>query len=111
MRMLLLAAAASLALAGCTTTAPPSAAPANPADAAIQRNLPNICASAETAHLLFVVAASFGSFSERTKATERAAWAALQPICEDPAPVTSGRVLDAALRAYTTIQAARSAAG
>jgi len=110
MRKLLLAAAASLALAGCTTSAAlPPAGTINPADAALQRNLPKVCASAETAHLLFLVAASFGSFSERTKATERAAWEALQPICEDPAPVTSGRVLDAALRAYATIKAARSA--
>lgn len=107
MRMLLVA--ASVALAGCTTTAPlPPVPAANPADAVLRDNLPAICSSAQTAHLLFTLAASFGRFSERTIATERAAWEALEPLCVDPEAETTGRALDAALRAYQTIRAARA---
>jgi hypothetical protein len=104
MRMLLLAAALSFVLNGCTTTS--TLVPTNPVDDAIRGNLPAICRKAETAHLLFVVAASFGAVSDRTAATEKAAWEQLRPLCDDPTAETSSRVLNAAWRAYTAIVAA-----
>lgn len=98
MRMLLLAAAASLSLAGCTTTAS--------IDTAIQDNLPAICGAADTAHLAFTAVAATGSLSERTIRRERAAYDVLQPLCVDPANASTASVLVAAAAAYATITAA-----
>ncbi len=98
MRMLLLAAAGSLALAGCTTT--------SSIDAAIQSNLPAICNAATTAHIAFSAVAATGNISDRTVRREQAAYDALQPLCADPANATTASVLVAAATAYATITAA-----
>lgn len=106
MRLLLLAAAISLALAGCQTAGETvSPAPSSNADQALRESLPKICAAAQTGHFLFVLAASFGKASPKAIATERAAWEALEPLCVNPEAETTGRALTAAWRAYKAIRA------
>lgn len=100
MRMLLLA-AAGLALAGCTTV--------STIDTSIQKNLPDICAKASTAHSAFTLALLFGSVDAKTVEREAKAWAVLEPLCSDPSAATTGSVIMAALNALATIEAARAA--
>lgn len=97
MRMLLIAASACLALAGCQTAS---------IDEAIQRNLPQICSAATTAHDAFTAVAITGAVSASTVRREEAAWNALQPLCTNPAGATSASVLVAAAAAYATITVA-----
>ena len=102
-RMLLLAAAACFALAGCTTT--------SSIDTAIQKNLPQVCEAASTAHTAYFAYSLVGKVSARDAARVEAAWAALEPICADPSSQTTGDVLIAAIAAYSTIAKALTAAG
>jgi len=83
MRSLIIVSAAAFALSACTTT--------GSIDAAIQKNLPQICSAAATAHSAFVVVASTGNIKPRTVAREAAAWAALETVCKDPGSVTARR--------------------
>jgi hypothetical protein len=110
MRMLLLAAAATLALAGCSTTSmnagAPSTSPTPKADAAIQKNLPKICQAASTAHFGYVTLTMFVSVPEKADKAVSSAWDVLQPLCIDPAKTTATDVLAAAERAYATIEKA-----
>jgi hypothetical protein len=94
MKSLLFVAAAALALSGCQTTS---------IDGAIQRNLPQICSAAATAHSAFVIVASTGNIRERTVAREAAAYAALDAICKDPSTVTAATALVRAAEAYAAI--------
>jgi hypothetical protein len=96
MRKLLLAAASSLALAGCTTTT-------GSIDTAVQQNLPAICKAATSAHLAFTIVAASGNLSERTVRQERIAYDVLAPLCVDPSNATSASILVAAAGAYSTI--------
>jgi len=102
MRVLPFMAAAMLALAGCQTTS---------IDTAIQKNLPQVCSAATSAHAAFVVVAAGGSISDRTIRKEAAAWSALQPICANPSGQTTSTILVAAAAAYATITVALREAG
>ncbi|MFU0502979.1 cell wall anchor protein [Pseudaminobacter sp. NGMCC 1.201702] len=102
MRMLLFVAAAMLALAGCQTTS---------IDVAIQKNLPQVCSAAGTAHVAFIAASAAGTISDRTIRKEAAAWAALEPICANPSGQTTATILVAAASAYATITIALREAG
>lgn len=97
MRATLIAAAAGLALAGCTTTS---------FDQTIRDSLPEICTAATAAHVAFGVYASGGAVSDRTIRNETLAWQALQPLCADPERQNSAGVIIAAAQAYATISAA-----
>ncbi|HTO32077.1 MAG TPA: cell wall anchor protein [Pararhizobium sp.] len=97
MRSLLIMAAACLALSACTTTS---------IDAAIQKNLPQICSAAGTAHSAFVVVAAAGSIKPKTAAKEAAAWAALESVCTAPETATAASVLVRAAEAYAAITVA-----
>lgn len=98
MRMLLLAAAGSVSLAGCTTAS---------IDTAIQSNLPHICSAAETAYLGFLSVDAVDPVSPAARARVEAARDVLVPLCTDPTKATTQTVLAAAFNAYVTIQAAR----
>ncbi|WP_376742374.1 cell wall anchor protein [Ensifer canadensis] len=95
MRSLIIVSAAALALSACTTT--------GSIDSAIQKNLPQICSAAATAHSAFVVVASTGNLKERTVAREAAAWSALEVVCKDPGSVTAATALVKAAEAYAAI--------
>lgn len=95
MRMLLIA-AATLALAGCTTTL----------DTNVQKNLPAICTAAKQAHGVYLVATAVGKVSAKTRRNVDAAWSSLQPLCADPVTQTTASVIAAAFAAYVTISAA-----
>lgn len=95
MTRFLLIAAAALSLASCQTT--------SSIDAAIQRNLPQVCSAAATAHSAFVIVASTGNIKPRTVTREAAAWAALESVCKDPASVTAATALVKAAEAYASI--------
>ncbi|MDW9447218.1 cell wall anchor protein [Sinorhizobium meliloti] len=95
MRSLIIASVAALSLASCTTT--------GSIDSAIQKNLPQICSAAATAHSAFVIVASTGDIKQRTVAREAAAYAALDAICKDPGSVTAATALVKAAEAYAAI--------
>ena len=95
MTRFLLIAAAALSLASCQTTLS--------IDTAIQRNLPQVCSAAATAHSAFVIVASTGNIKPRTVTREAAAWAALESVCKDPASVTAATALVKAAEAYASI--------
>jgi hypothetical protein len=95
MRALIVAAAASLALSGCTTV-----------NQTIRDSLPEICTAATAAHVAFGVYASDGDVSPETVLAERLAWRALEPLCIEPEGQNSGTVIVAAAQAYATIVAA-----
>lgn len=95
MRTLLIAAAAGFVLSACTTT--------GSIDAAIQKNLPQVCSAAATAHSAFVVVASTGNLKPSTVAREAAAWKGLEAICADPSSVTAATALVKAAEAYAAI--------
>jgi hypothetical protein len=94
MRIIVLAAAA-LSLAACTTT--------SKIDTAIQKNLPQVCSAAATAHSAFVVVASTGNIKPATVRKEAAAYSALQAICAAPESVTAATALVRAAEAYAAI--------
>jgi hypothetical protein len=96
MRTAILAAAA-LALSACTTTK---------LDADIQKNLPAICAAADQAHGLYLVAVAAGKVSAKDQRRADAAWASLQPVCADAASQTTASIVAAAFAAYLTISSA-----
>lgn len=96
MRTTIIAAAACLALAGCTTTT-------GTIDTAVQENLPAICNAATTAHMAFQVVAASGNLSDRTVRNEELAYGVLEPLCVDPSNATSASILVAAAGAYSTI--------
>ncbi|MDK1377084.1 MULTISPECIES: cell wall anchor protein [unclassified Sinorhizobium] len=95
MRSLIFASAAALALSACTTT--------GSIDSAIQKNLPQICSAAATAHSAFLIVASTGDIKQRTVAKEAAAWSALDVVCKDPGSVTAATALVKAAEAYAAI--------
>lgn len=86
---------AALSLASCTTT--------GSIDSAIQKNLPQICSAAATAHSAFVIVASTGNVKQSTVQREAAAWAALDVVCRDPSSVTAATALVKAAEAYAAI--------
>nr|WP_245424342.1 cell wall anchor protein [Sinorhizobium sp. BJ1] len=94
-KSLLLVAAAAFALSACQTT--------SSIDSAIQKNLPQVCSAAATAHSAFVIVASTGNIKQRTVAREAAAYAALDTICKDPTSVTAATALVKAAEAYAAI--------
>lgn len=100
MRMLILAAAGSVMLAGCTTAS---------IDTAIQSNLPRICSASETAYLAFVSVDVAHPVSPVVRARVGRARGVLVGLCADPTKATTATVLAAAFQAYLTIQAARRA--
>jgi len=97
MRMLLIAVAAMLAFAGCTTTK---------LDADVAKNLPAICTAADQAHGLYLLALAADRVSARTERRVDAAWTSLRPVCADPASQTTVSIITAAFAAYLTISAA-----
>lgn len=94
-KSLLIVAAAAFGLSACTTTAS--------IDSAIQKNLPQICSAAATAHSAFLIVASTGNIKQSTVAKESAAWAALDVVCRDPSSVTAATALVRAAEAYAAI--------
>lgn len=96
MKRMLLCAVAALSLASCSQTT-------GSIDTAIQKNLPQICSAAATAHSAFVIVASTGNVKQRTVAREAAAYAALDTICKDPSSVTAATALVKAAEAYAAI--------
>lgn len=86
---------AALSLASCSTT--------GSIDTAIQKNLPQICSAAATAHSAFVIVASTGNVKASTVQREAAAWAALDVVCRDPSSVTAATALVKAAEAYAAI--------
>ncbi|MBM3091622.1 cell wall anchor protein [Ensifer sp. T173] len=96
MRSLIIVSAAALVLSACTTTT-------GSIDTAIQKNLPQICSAAATAHSAFVVVASTGNIKPRTVAREAVAWEALETVCKDPGSVTAATALVKAAEAYAAI--------
>lgn len=97
MRLLALAAAAALTLAGCQTSQ---------LDAGVQKSLPAICAAAETMRPVYEFRAAAGKITDRDRRRVDAAYAVLDPLCADPSGQTGASVLTAALAAYLTISAA-----
>lgn len=98
MRMLVAAASAAILLSGCQTL--------QTVDQAVQKNLPQICAAAATAHVAFSVVAETGKLSERTITRESAAFAAVEVICRDPSGFSSATALVTAAQAYAAVAAA-----
>lgn len=96
LKSLLFVAGAAFALSGCQATT-------GSIDTAVQKNLPQICSAAATAHSAFVIVASTGNIKQRTVAREAAAYAALDSICKDPASVTAATALVKAAEAYAAI--------
>lgn len=88
-------------LAGCVVAL--SACQTTSIDSAIQRNLPQICSAAATAHSAFIIVASTGNIKSRTVAREAAAYAALDVVCKDPSSVTAATALVKAAEAYAAI--------
>ncbi|CCE94657.1 hypothetical protein SFHH103_00153 [Sinorhizobium fredii HH103] len=95
MRSLIIASVAALGLPACQTT--------SSIDTAIQKNLPQVCSAAATAHSAFLIVASTGNIKQRTVAREAAAWAALDVVCKDPDSVTAATALVRAAEAYAAI--------
>lgn len=95
MRSLIIVSAAAFVLSACTTT--------TSIDTAIQKNLPQVCSAAATAHSAFVIVASTGNVKPKTVAKEAAAWAALETVCKDPGSVTAATALVKAAEAYAAI--------
>jgi len=95
MRSLIIVSAAAFVLSACTTT--------GSIDTAIQKNLPQVCSAAATAHSAFVIVASTGNVKPKTVAKEAAAWAARETVCKDPGSVTAATALVKAAEAYAAI--------
>lgn len=103
MKRIAILAVAALSLASCSVTT-------GSIDTAIQKNLPQICSAATTAHAAFVIVASTGNLRQGTIQREAAAWAALDVVCRDPSSVTAATALVKAAEAYAAIaQALREA--
>lgn len=98
MKRIAILAVAPLSLASCQST--------GSIDTAIQKNLPQICSAAATAHSAFVVVASTGNLKQSTIQREAAAWAALAVVCRDPSSVTAATALVKAAEAYAAIAGA-----
>ncbi|WP_144378547.1 cell wall anchor protein [Mesorhizobium amorphae] len=94
---LLLAAAATLSLAGCQTVK---------LDEDIQKNLPAICSNAATAHQIYSLAVAAGKVSPANQRKADAAWTSLEVICADPGKQTAQSVIIQAFAAYLAITAA-----
>jgi hypothetical protein len=86
----------ALALSACTTTS-------NSFDTAIQKNLPQMCATASQAHAAFVIVASTGNVKPRTVAREAAAWAAVDAVCKNPESFTASTALVKVAEAYAAM--------
>jgi len=95
MKRIAILAVAALSLASCQST--------GSIDTAIQKNLPQICSAAATAHSAFVIVASTGNLKQSTIAREAAAWGALEVVCRDPSSVTAATALVKASEAYAAI--------
>ncbi len=95
MKRIAILAVAALSLASCQST--------GSIDTAIQKNLPQICSAAATAHSAFVIVASTGNMKQSTIARESAAWGALEVVCRDPSSVTAATALVKAAEAYAAI--------
>lgn len=102
MKLAVLAAAiGALALAGCQSTK---------VDEAIAKNLPKICSGAASIHSAFTIVAATGEVPAKAVTKERAAWAALNSVCKNPASVNSATALVTAAEAYAAMVAALKAA-
>lgn len=95
-KSLLIVAAAAFALSACSATT-------GSIDTAIQKNLPQTCTMAATAHSAFLIVASTGDIKPSMVAKENAAWKALETVCRDPASVTAANALVKAAEAYAAI--------
>lgn len=95
---LALAAAGTLALAGCQTT--------STIDQTVQTSLPKICAASEVAHTAFLTYVEVGKVSAKDRRIELAAYQSLASICADPANQNTVTILVAAANAYATVAAA-----
>lgn len=91
--MLAAAVLASLAMSACQTTS-------------LQQTLAQTCSAGETAHLAFIAFAEAGAVSERTVEREAAAYAALAPLCDDPANATNTELIVRAASALAIITVA-----
>lgn len=94
-KSLFIVAVAAFGLSACQST--------GSIDTAIQKNLPQVCSAAATAHSAFLIVASTGSIKQSTIAKESAAWAALDVVCRDPSSVTAATALVRAAEAYAAI--------
>lgn len=103
MKILFVAIAACLALAGCQTTA------AN-VDQAVQKTLPAICQGAATAEPVLTLLIDGGKIKANKAAAIQAAFASIKPMCVDPSKETGADVLVQATVAYLTISTALKSA-
>ena len=71
-------------------------------DAALQKNLPVICRTANNLHTAFLAAAASGNISDAKIRKEAAGYDSLQAFCADPGSVNSQNLLIAAAQAYAT---------
>lgn len=87
--------AACALLSACTTV--------GKIDAAVQKNLPEICSGAAVLHSSFIAVAATGAVPERTVQQESTAWGVLEGLCANPSSATTTTVLVAAANAYVVI--------
>jgi starvation-inducible outer membrane lipoprotein len=107
MRMLLLAAAATLALAGCTTTPIDIVAGA---DAKVQQGLAQLCPKVAQAEDAYWLATLFVTVPADVQAKVDTARDFVDPLCADPSKVTTAEVLARARKALDDIRKAKDAA-
>ncbi len=96
----IMAVAAALALAGCTTDQTAKV------DQAVQKSLPALCQGAATAKPVLTLLIDGGKITGKDAAAIQAAYASLEPLCVDPSSQTAAAVLVQATVAYLTISTA-----
>lgn len=95
MRSLAILAAASLALAGCTTI--------QTTDDAIKKALPTACASVESLNNAFTIIASAHPLSDKVMRAEKTAYDSAAAICAHPETATTMAVVIQVTTAATVI--------
>lgn len=76
----------------------------------VRQSLPTTCRLAETARPAVTVAIEAGKLTGKRRDAVEAAYASLDPLCDDPASVTAADALAAAVSAYLTISNALKSA-
>jgi hypothetical protein len=94
---LIAAAAAGIALSGCQS---------GKFDAFTAKDLPKACAGLAQVYSGFVIVAGTGKIKPDVVKKARAAWAAAEVICKDPASVNSSTAIVKVAEAYAALVAA-----
>lgn len=100
MKLLAIMAAASLALAGCNTR--------EDLDAAIQKNIGQICAAAAQTHAVYLAAAPL--IPEKQQVRVDRTFATVEAVCANPASANTVTLTAAAAAHIAAIKAAKAAA-